>query len=189
MKTIYLGLILFCGLQLPAQSLFNASMEGEPIDATMPDGWHACQKGTTPDILPGVWGVETEPYEGDSYVGLITRPNGTWESIGQRFSKPLEAGSCYFMQIIAAHSDTYTGYNNSGRMRVWLGESKCDLDELILDVPSLMHTEWKNYPIQINTYREYNYLIIECYHPLDKTASKGNILIDRITAPTSCERS
>ncbi len=174
--------------QLIGQRLNNASMEGEPLDATMPDGWHACQDGTTPDIMPGPWGVEEEPYDGYSYVGLITRPNGTWEAIGQRFSIPLKANSCYDMSIVAAHADTYAGYNSSGRMRVWLGKTKCDYNQLILDVKQLMHLDWKNYPIRFTTEEEMHYIIIESYHPAGERASSGNILIDRISMPVSCNR-
>ena len=64
--------------------LTNASFEGEPQDATVPTGWFACELGTTPDILPGFWGVYSESSEGETYLGLITREDGTFESIGQR---------------------------------------------------------------------------------------------------------
>ena len=189
MKLTYtILLIAACALTAGTQTLFNPSMEGEPLDATMPDGWHACQSGTTPDILPGPWGVATEAYDGDSFVGLITRPNGTWEAIGQRFSSRLKDKTCYTFNIIAAHSDTYTGYNESGRMRVWLGRTKCDFAELVLDIPSLMHTEWENYPIKFLAKDGYEYIIIECYHPEGQTQSKGNILIDYVSSLQPCER-
>ena len=58
-------------------TILNSSFEGEPADATVPQGWMACQEGTTPDILPGYWGVYTYPANGDTYLGLITRGNGT----------------------------------------------------------------------------------------------------------------
>jgi len=170
------------------QQLNNMSMEGEPIDATMPDGWHACQEGTTPDILPGPWGVEEEPYDGNTYVGLITRPNGTWEAIGQRFSIPLKDKSCYTMGMLLAHSDTYAGYNEPGRIRVYLGKSKCDYAQLILDVASLSHTEWEYYPIRFTTEDTYQYIIIESFHPKGKRTSSGNILIDKIDPPVFCDR-
>ena len=179
---------LFISLQSIAQQLHNPSMEGEPMDATMPDGWHACEAGTTPDILPGPWGVEIEPYDGETFVGLITRPNGSWEAIGQRFSEPLIDNACYMMSIICAHADTYAGYNSSGRLRVFLGNEKCERAQLILDVKSLLHTEWQSYPIKFVTEQEYNYLIIESYHPHGYQASAGNILIDKINLPVACER-
>ncbi len=187
MKLLLMSFI-FCFFitDMHAQRLNNSSMEGEPIDATMPDGWHACQEGTTPDIFPGPWGVDKDPYDGSSFIGLITRPNGSWESIGQRFSEALILKACYRMSMVCAHADTYAGYNSSGRLRVWLGKTKCDKGQLILDVPSLMHTEWKNYPINFTTKDEMEYIIIESFHPKGIQSSTGNILIDKIYAPVIC---
>ena len=65
--------------------LDNASFEGAPQDATLPQGWFACQMGTTPDILPGVWGVIMEPSDGDSYIGLITLRYGFFLSVARYY--------------------------------------------------------------------------------------------------------
>lgn len=185
-------LFIICGLcfinSSIGQSLRNPSMEGEPLDATMPDAWHACQEGTTPDIGPGPWGIETEPYDGETYVGLITRPNGTWEAIGQRFSAPLTAGECYSMSIVAAHADTYAGYNNNGRLRVYIGSDKCGYDQLILDIKSLKHTDWKAYEMKFTPTSDAQYIILESFHPEGKRSSSGNILIDHISKPILCNR-
>ena len=64
--------VLLFPIALLAQDIWleNASFEDEPQDATMPQGWRGWKKGTTPDILPGSWGVYLEPYDGDSYVDL-----------------------------------------------------------------------------------------------------------------------
>ena len=43
-----------------------------------------CEDFTTPDILPGFWGEYNEANHGETYVGMITRANGTYESIGKR---------------------------------------------------------------------------------------------------------
>ena len=53
-------------------TVINESFEGEPADATMPQGWMGCQEGTTPDILPGYWGVYTHPADGDTYLGPVS---------------------------------------------------------------------------------------------------------------------
>ena len=70
--------------------LNNASFEGVPQDATTPSGWQECELGTTPDILPGFWNVYTEASDGETFIGLITRDDGSFESIGQRLSSPLK---------------------------------------------------------------------------------------------------
>ena len=81
MKNIPFFLLIFMPFVGFAQDirLENASFEDEPQDATMPQRWHSCKRGSTPDILPGFWGVYLEPYDGDSYVGLITRQDGSYD--------------------------------------------------------------------------------------------------------------
>ena len=70
---------LFITLNLQAQvKIDNSSFEGTPRDAEMPNGWHSCNPGTTPDILPGSWGVVNEASDGNTFMGLITRDNGEW---------------------------------------------------------------------------------------------------------------
>jgi len=48
--------------------LNNPSFEDTPSDATTPMGWFECEEYTTPDILPGYWGVYDEAVEGETYV-------------------------------------------------------------------------------------------------------------------------
>src|SRR5688572_9623240 len=155
------------GLQIlngQAIELSNSSFEGEPRDATVPQGWMGCKEGTTPDILPGYWGVYNDPSDGDTYVGLITRGNGTWESIGQRLSVPLKKGGCYTWGLDLAHSDTYSGYNGPLKVRVWLSKTKCEKDQMIFESPLIEHLEWQSYPVKFKANGEYRYILIEAFH-------------------------
>ena len=58
-KNFFCAFCAFISIALLAQDIWleNASFEDEPQDATMPQGWRGWKKGTTPDILPGSWGV------------------------------------------------------------------------------------------------------------------------------------
>lgn len=84
--------------------LENPSFEGDPQDATVPVGWFPCEEGSTPDLLPGPWAVYQTPSDGQSFMGLITREDGTWESVGQQTSQPMQNGQCYYMDINLAFS-------------------------------------------------------------------------------------
>jgi hypothetical protein len=168
--------------------LFNASFEGEPQDATVPQGWMPCKEGTTPDILPGFWGVYTEPNDGETYVGLITRHNNTWESIGQRLTAPLAKDHCYEWGMDLAHSDTYSGYNGPIRLRVWAGKLKCQKDQLIYESPLIEHLDWKTYHFKFTPNEECRYILLEAFHNEDPVTYQGNILIDRIRKIRLCER-
>lgn len=168
--------------------LSNSSFEGEAADATVPQGWLPCKEGTTPDILPGYWGVYTTPSDGETFVGLITRHNNTWESIGQRLSETLKKGTCYAWGLDLAHTDTYSGYNGAIRLRVWLGTSKCGKDQLIYESPLIDHLEWKTYFIKFTPEKDLRYILLEAFHSEEAFSYQGNILIDRLRPIKGCDK-
>lgn len=191
MKKIVLlfGASLICSLLTAQVKLDNASFEGEAQDATIPIGWHPCEKGSTPDILPGSWGVYTESYEGDTYMGLITRKDGTWESVGQRLSAPMDANQCYMFSLYLAHSKTYANYNKPVKLRIWGGQSACAKDILLKETDFINHAEWKKYEFRFFSETPINYLIMEAYY-MDGIYFhyNGNILIDNCSIIDPCKR-
>jgi hypothetical protein len=192
MKSIICALILgwagICTLTGQNIEISNSSFEGEPADATVPQGWMPCKEGTTPDILPGYWGVYTEPSDGDTYLGLITRQNNTWESIGQRLPADLLKGSCYAWSLDLARSDTYSGYNGPLKLRVWVSKVKCQKDQLIFESPLIEHTDWKTYKVKFTPNEDYRYILLEAFHSDEEFSYQGNILVDRMRAIQGCDR-
>lgn len=182
--------ILFCLVsELKAQlSLSNRSFEGLPADATMPAGWYSESEGTTPDILPGFWGVYTEPSDGDTYLGLITRENGSFESIGQRLPSKLKKGKCYRFFIDLAYSDNYSGYNKPLYLRIWASQRKGKRDHLIYKSIQIDHLDWKTYEILFEPNDDYQYIIFEAFISEQAIQYKGNILIDNMSFITICNR-
>ena len=176
----------FLGAQI---KLDNASFEGEHQDATTPAGWQDCEEGTTPDILPGPWGVKIEPYDGDSYLGLITRKNGTWESIGQRLSETMKAEECYTFSLMLAHSRDYAGYNKAIKLRIWGGRTACAKDQLLGETTFINHTDWKRYVFKFLPEVDINYIIFEA-QIMDGIYFdyNGNILIDDCSSIDNCDR-
>lgn len=170
--------------------LVNPSFEGdEPQDATVPAGWHYCKEGTTPDILPGVWGVYTRPSDGETFVGLITRADGTWENIGQRLSAPLNSRECYSITLDLAHSNIYSGYNKPIKLRIWGGKTKCAKDQLLAESKFITHTDWETYTFQFVPRERVHYIILEAFYTEGTTFShKGNILIDNVQPIKVCIR-
>lgn len=195
MNKSWLGISLVClwGWSLSAQEtliyLNNPSFEGDiPQDATVPANWHTCKQGTTPDILPGPWGVYQEPAEGETFVGLITRLDGSWESIGQRTSAPLLPGECYSLSLDLAHAQNYSGYNNPVKLRVVGGSVKCARDQVLEVTDFIEHEAWKTYTLKFVPKKEINYIILEAFYQDSKFAYKGNILIDNIRPIKKCIR-
>lgn len=188
-KVFVICLLLSLSWSLSAQIYMdNASFEGEPQDATVPVGWFPCELGTTPDILPGFWGVYEESSEGDTYVGLITRDDGSWESIGQRLKQGVRKGECYTFSLDLAHSKTYSGYNKPVRLRVWGGATKCAKTQLILETDFIKHSDWRTYSEEFTAKGAINYIVIEAYYKDSKFSHMGNILIDNIRPLEKCIR-
>ncbi len=168
--------------------LKNPSFEDQPQDATTPTDWHPCNPGTTPDILPGFWGVETEPSEGETYVGLITRSDGSREAIGQRLSRPLKAKSCYRLVLDLAHSYTYAGYNKPIKLRVWGGSNFCEKRELLWETEFIENEDWKTFTLNLLPKKEVKYLILEAFYREENATRQGNVLIDNIRPIQICPR-
>lgn len=169
--------------------LTNPSIEGEPQDATMPIGWFGCAMGTTPDILPGFWGVTTEPSEGETYMGLITREDGSYESVGQRLKEKLKKNRCYEFELDLARSSTYEGYNFPIRLNVYIGYKNCSKDQLVYSSSNIEHTEWKTYEVKFDVNDDARYIIFEAYYGEGLMFSyKGNVIIDAISPIHMCNR-
>lgn len=191
MRLFYLSAVLLmplAGITQPSRML-NASFEGEPRDATIPRGWFTCREGTTPDILPGPWGVYTEASHGETYVGLITRENGSWEAIGQRLTEKLEENKCYEMSLEIARSDTYADYNDPIKLRIWIGGRKCDRSQMILETDFIRNTDWEKLEFQFVPEDDMQYILIEAFYKEGPFSKKGNILLDNVSAILICARS
>lgn len=181
-------IFLVCGSTLAQISFDNASFEGTPSDATIPSGWFAATEGTTPDILPGYWGVYEDPEDGESYVGLIVRPDGSYESIGQRLKQKLDKGGCYTLSMDLAHSDTYTGYNDPVHLRIWLGAKKSKRNQLIFTSPLIESDEWQHFRFDFTPEKKMQYIIIEAFRSDGSKSVKGNVLIDNLSPIYNCNK-
>ncbi len=188
-KVFSISLLLTLSQVILSQALItNPSMEDQPADATMPSGWFSASKSTTPDILPGFWGVYAEPEDGNSYVGLITRPDGSFESIAQRLGAPLSKETCYTLGLYLAHSDNYTGYNQPLKLRVYISNKKNKREQLVYESPIIEDEDWAFYQFEFIPLKAARYLILEAYNDSGQRAWKGNILIDGLSQLTICNR-
>ncbi|MEE9440133.1 MAG: hypothetical protein V3V14_14095 [Saprospiraceae bacterium] len=167
-------------------SLNNPSFEDEPADATTPQGWFPCDNMTTPDIFPGFWGVYNEAADGETYVGIITRENSTFERFGQRLSMDLVKGQCYFTAIDLSYSKVYSGYNKPIQLKIVFSIDKCSNDEVVFLSPVIQHTDWKTYKVEFTPNANYRYIKLEAYYSDEKFSHKGNILIDNIRPIRRC---
>ncbi len=167
----------------------NGSFENTPKIASLPDFWDGCGYNSTPDLLPGPWGVTLLAADGYSYLGLTAREDNTYEKVSCKLDKPLKKDSCYTFNVMLARSSNYAGYKGAGCFRLWGGFQKCDKKQLLVVSPPVSNYEWKNFIFSFITKNEYDYITIECFY---KTPSffpyRANLLIDGFLFFESCNR-
>ena len=188
------GLLLFIwvsilqpGTVIPVR---NPSFEDDaPSQSKVPKGWQICHAGSTPDILPGAWGIQFAAQDGKTCVGLVTREDEPNEDISQGLPETLKGGICYTFSIYLAHAPKYVGYNNPVRLRIWGGSSRGKKEMLLASSPLIEHNDWRKYPFQFVPSRDMRYITLEAsYGPGITFKYKGNILLDNCSAIEKCDR-
>ena len=104
MKTIQLLLFLFFTNALASQKVIefrNPSFEDISRCCKPARGWEPCGKEdlNPPDVQPGHFNVYLEPFDGNTYLGMVTRDNESWEAVSQRINYPIRKGNNYWFSI------------------------------------------------------------------------------------------
>lgn len=181
-------------------SLNNPSFEDFPQHSVPPEGWTDCGffDETPPDVQPsGAWGVFWPAMDGNTYLGMVTRENETYESVGQRMNGVLRAGTCYQISFFLCKSPVYfSGVNQwvDGKkktlsernfvtpikLRIWGGNDMCKKEEMIGESPLVTNTEWEKYYIKLSPRKgNYRYIFLEAYYETPVLFPyNGNILVD-----------
>ena len=153
--------------QLDTVSLTNPSFEDNPKrggeSITGISGWFDCGKinfpqETPPDIHPnGFWENNLAAADKKTYLGMVVRDNGTYESVSQRLNSELIAGKCYKFSINLARAGRYisltrsnmkeANYNTPVVLRIFGGSGYCNERELLAESDPVSNDSW-----QINTF-------------------------------------
>lgn len=190
----YIGLLAFtCIFLIQAGQVIpvrNPSFEDDaPTHSKVPRGWQSYTPGSTPDILPGAWGIQFAAQDGKTCIGLVTRQDGTIEDISQGLPEALKGGTCYTFFVYLAHTPKYVGFNHPVRLRIWGGASRGKKEMLLATSPLIDHTNWQKYPFQFVPARDMRYITLEAwYGPGITFKYKGNILLDNCSSIEKCDR-
>lgn len=168
----------------------NASFEDKPATGKCPKGWYSGYMGSTPDVLPGAWEIMSPlAQDGQTYIGLIVREDGTREDIRQAMVSPLVAGQCYSFSVFLAHAPQYVGYNQPTRLRIWGRADKDGPSQLLATSTLIDHTDWREYEFELTPTVSVRHLIFEAdYAPGVVFKYRGNLLIDHCTPLKKCIR-
>jgi Carbohydrate binding domain len=183
--------LLFCLLGAgDAPILFeNPSFEGRVGADLIPQKWSSFNPGSTPDTQPGAWNVTAPtPKDGETFVGLIAREDGTVEDIAQRLPQKLEKGRCYIFSIWLAHAQHYSGFTMPLRLKV-RGGTDFQTAQTLCTSGLIDGKEWQKVSFQFTASEDIQYLIFEAdYAPGTLFKYKGNILLDHLSPIFRCDR-
>ncbi|RLD53070.1 MAG: hypothetical protein DRJ05_16880, partial [Bacteroidetes bacterium] len=184
MKTIVLlATLLLMGI-LPGfgQYLINPSFEDDLTIIGPPHDWDICIVGSTPNIQPGKYNIYLPPSDGNSYIGLFTRLEGTVEDTEANFETPLSKDSCYIFKIDLAYQQHLT-YNDVDpiTLKIYGDEVFCQKDNLLWQSPIIDNTEWMEFEFLVhNEDFDIHDLVLEADFNNPSYPSWGYILIDNI---------
>ena len=204
----------------------NPSFEGNPTQGGVEGnfqlrGWWDCgfKMETPPDIQAGsktaFFDVLQEPFDGETYLGMVVRANNTYERISQKLLIPMISGQCYRFSIYLSRSSQYkaqlSGYIDNPEkfkhianqadsklrfdfvnpcvLRIWGGSGYCVQKELLAESVEVINKEWMLYEFHFKPRFDHTYFELEVYYKTPIiTAYNGNILLDKATniIPVPC---
>lgn len=169
--------------------LENPGLEALPSERFRMAGWASWGKGATPDIQPGLWGVDTPPGEGLSYLGLVAREDRSTEGIRQQLPRPLPPDQCLYLTVLLARHSDYSGHRLplSLRLRGQKGPDGGMVD--LATTPPIAHRDWRLYTLEFSAPEGIDRIILEgAPVPGAIVAYRGNILLDGLSAISPCLR-
>lgn len=189
-------LLMTCPLFLFAQEgviqLENPSFEDMPRHSRAPRMWVNCgfPDESPPDVQPDfTFLVSKAAFNGNTYLGMVTRDNDTWESVGQLLSTPLAGSTCYEFSIKLARSLSYystsrttsreANYIQPIKLRVWGGFGMCDKRELLGESPLVENPDWQEFQMKLEPSSNYTHIILEAFYQTPSLFPyNGNLLLD-----------
>ncbi len=150
--------------------------------------WGSWGNGSTPDIQPGQWMVNLRPQEGNTYLGLINREDGTREGISQKLLMPLKAGRCYYFSIALARYADYAGFSLPLSLQV-KGKTTSGKVITLVRSPLVSNTKWRIYSLEFTPTSDIQEIILEgSPGPGILIHYRGNILVDAMSSISACIR-
>ncbi len=207
-KILLMGFLSFYffnyGQSLEKIFLKNPSFEGKPFQSQTPVGWYDCsfmgESGA--DTHPNkFWGVNRNAQHGKTYIGMVARLNGTYESIYQKLKRPLVANQQYKFSISLCtspvynsgmnirtylekgildfkRSDTTYSFTTPVLLRIIGGRKDCKMLQLLAESPLIDNYDWKKFVFTFTPIENYDHFYLQAFYKDDKTPCNGNILLD-----------
>jgi hypothetical protein len=139
------------------------------------------------------WNVDTKPFNGNNFVGMVTRKDNSFEAIGQELERPLKKDSTYQFSIYLCRSKTYKSPTMDSQsdsvsfaapvhLSVWGIQASKEDYELLAVSPLVANTNWKKFRFTIKPENNIEVLILQAtFHDADGEPYCGNILLDMMS--------
>jgi len=200
--------LLLLSVHLDAQDtihLQNPSFEDEPRKGTEFSPpikeWRDCgladfPSESPPDIHPAEknsWTVTKEAQDGNTYIGLVVRFNGSFESVSQPLSNSLNEARCYTLSAYMAMSDSYKSMTSRSMqalenfiqpavLNIWGGNETCARTELLAQSVPVENHEWMKYEFEFTPKADYSFITIEAFFTKNELKPyNGHILLDHLS--------
>lgn len=211
LRLLFTFTLFFVALSVQAQDdgyifLRNPSFEDMPRNSAPPKGWTNCgfPGESPPDVHPDPefeFRVSKPAQEGNTYLGMVTRENETYESVGQQLTSPFSADQCYAFSIQLARSEVYlsrsrktnqqSNYVTPIKLMVYGGYSICDRRQLLGESNLVNNYDWQEYRFKLSPKEDFTHIIFVAYYRQPSMFPyNGNILLDNAQPfrPIECDQ-
>jgi hypothetical protein len=192
----------FCLLGSSIQSeeinLINPSFEDVPQAGIPPYMWTdmGFEGETPPDVQPGFFGCKKKAYDGDTYLGLVTRDNETYEAVGQMFQNGafIQVLAEYKFSLYLARSKQFesisktinqkVNFDAPVKLRIWALDRTGKRSELLDETDTIMEYDWFEYSfVLLPRKADYYGIVLEVYWEDETQIFKnGHLLIDHCSS-------
>lgn len=170
---------------LQAQILANPSLEGQ--SGSVPPNWTNCGGSPDTQILngtgQGIFGINTPPQNGNTYLGFVSTSYGYIEAIGQPVN--LTSGTSYTGSLALFRSTLHSSWNGTGQCQIWGGTSCSNRIELLWTSGTVTNlNSWQTRAVSFSPTMNHSYIIfVNYFNP--GTGSMDYFCLDNIILTAS----
>lgn len=197
LKTFSFFLFLFpLIIQAQEYPFDNPSFELDSVENSLP-AWYALDiKGETPpDVQPCCFNVIKPAADGNNYLGMVARDNGTWEGVYQKLTTRLKADRCYEFTVklsqsfiyesVARSSGEQENYTRPLRLQLWSSNKAGQHIEKLYLTEAIDHADWRSYTIKIEPREDVISINFEAFYN-GAIPYNGHLLMDDLSPIKEC---
>ena len=129
--------------------------------------------------------VTAKSFEGDYFIGLVVRENGTTEGLSQYLHEPLLAGKIYHFSVLLQAPEVFTYHTTDFAhpivFEVYGSSDACSLDELLAFTEPVTKQEWMQFDFTLEPTEDFNWLTLRVGFMDNQEPYNGSVLMDYVS--------